>query len=56
MEEENAEQIEGLSRCVQTHKINSNKATVEKMLLWVRNVRVFKSRARKDIVGTYGIC
>ena len=48
MEEANAEEIEGLSRHVQTHKINSNEAISEEIFSWVRSVRVFKSRARKS--------
>ena len=48
MEETNKEEIEGLSRHVQTYAINSNEATVEEMFLWVRSVRFFKRRAQKS--------
>ena len=30
------------------NKINSNEASAEEILSWVRSVRVFKSRARKS--------
>ena len=46
MEEANKEEIEGLSRCVKTHAINSNNETSEEMLSWVRSVRCFKRRTQ----------
>ena len=48
MEEASNEEIEGLSRHMQIHKINSNEASAEELLSWVRSVRVFKKRARKN--------
>ena len=47
-EEANKEEIEGLSRCVQIYQINSNEASAEEMLSWMRSVRVFKSKDRKS--------
>ena len=48
MKEESKEKIEGLSRHMQIHEINSNEVSTEEMFLWVRSVIVFKSRARKS--------
>ena len=48
VEEANEEWIEGLSRHMKTHAINSNEVTAEEMLKWARIVRVFKSISRKS--------
>ena len=48
MEEASKEEIEGLSRHVQTYRINLNETSAEEMMSWVRSVRVFKSRARNS--------
>ena len=48
MEEASKEEIEGLSRHLQIYKINSNEASTEEFLSWVRSVRVFKKRSRKS--------
>ena len=37
-----------ISMHVQIHKINYNEAYIMEMLLWVRSVRVFKSRSLKS--------
>ena len=48
MEELSKEEIEGLIRLMQIHKINSNEGSTEEIFPWVRSIRVFKSRARKS--------
>ena len=47
IEEENAEVIEGLSRHVKMRKMNSNEATTEEMLSWLRIVRFIKQSLQK---------
>ena len=47
MEESNKEGIEGLSRHVQTHAINSNEVTAENMFSWVQSVGFFQKKGSK---------
>ena len=48
MEEESEEEVEGLRKYSEVHKMNLDAASVEEMLLWVRSVRVFKKRSCKS--------
>lgn len=48
IEEASKEEIKGLSRYVQIHKIDLNEASTEEMLSWARSVRAFKKRAYKN--------
>ena len=40
--------IKGLSDNVQIHRLNVNEASLDELLSWVRNARVFKKRAGKN--------
>ena len=48
LEHVSKEEVKGLKRYVEVHAINVNNASSYEMLLWVRIVMVFKSRARKS--------
>ena len=56
MEETSEEEIEGLSRYVRFHNINSNELSAEEIFSWVQSVRFFKSKARKMSTRTYETC
>ena len=49
MEEASKDEVEGLKRSVEVHKMNVNNASVDEIILWVRSVRAFKSRSGKSM-------
>ena len=46
---ENKHKVTGLRRNFEIHKMSWNNGTVEEIVLWVRNARVFKRRATKSV-------
>ena len=48
IEEASKEEIKGLRKHEQFHKINSNEVSAEEILSWALSVIVCKSRARKS--------
>ena len=49
IEEASEDEVAGLRRCVEAHKISGNNRTIEKMVSWVGSTRVFKRRATKSV-------
>ena len=47
-EDASKEELEGLRRHVEAHKMNLNDASEEETLSWMRSVRVFKKRPCKS--------
>ena len=48
--------IKGLSGHVKIYRLNTNEASLDEPLLWVRSARVFKKRAGKMKVKTQETC
>ena len=36
-----------MRRCAEVHSMNGNEASEEKILSWVRRIKIFKKRAKK---------
>ena len=49
IEEASKDEVVGLRRHVEFHKMDVNDAIVEEILSWVRSIRVFKRRATKSV-------
>ena len=49
IEESIKNEMVGLRRCVEVHKMNEYNGTIEEMVAWVRSAIVFKRRATKRI-------
>ena len=48
VEEARKEEASGLRRHVEVHRTRANKASVEEILSWLRSVKIFKKRSRKN--------
>ena len=43
------DEVKGLKRNVEVYRIDVNEATNDQLLSWIKSVRIFKKRAKKNV-------
>ena len=49
VEEASEDEVTGLRRCVEAHKMSGNNGTIEEMVSWVKITRAFNRRVTKSV-------
>ena len=49
LEDARKDEVKGLKRYVEVHRIEVNEATNDELLSWITSVRIFKKRAKKNV-------